>query len=183
MDAPEPGPPSAFFVRHREALAESAALGPAADVACGRGRHALALGRAGASVVALDRSGSALAGLAAAALRERLPVHPVRADLEAAPHVPLRPARCGAVIVTRYLHRPLCPALAAVLAPGGLLLYETFTRAQAELPYGPENPAFLLRRGELPGLFPTLEVLEHEEGLFEDGRRWALARLLARRPA
>ena len=35
------------------------------------------------------------------------------------------------IVVFRYLHRPLFPALERALAPGGLLVYETFTRAQA----------------------------------------------------
>jgi hypothetical protein len=85
------------------------------------------------------------------------------------------------VIVVRYLHRPLSAELAGLLAPGGLLLYETFTRDQGTVPYGPENPAFLLDPGELTLLFPSLVPLEAEEGWFDDGRRWALSRLLARK--
>jgi tellurite methyltransferase len=175
------GRPSAFLLRHRAALAATAALGPAADVACGSGRHALALARAGLRVVAIDRSAPALSELAAAAAAQSARVAAVRADLETAAGLPLRPATCGAVVVTRYLHRPLCPSLAGLLVPGGLLLYETFTRDQAKLPYGPRNQAFLLAPGELPRLFPGLAVVDAEEGLFEDGKRWALARLLARR--
>ena len=91
-------------------------------------------------------------------------------------------ARCGALLVFRYLHRPLCAALAASLRPGGLLLYETFTTAQRELGYGPRNPAFLLEPGELPRLFPELEILETWEGLSPGPTPSALARLLARRP-
>ena len=32
------------------------------------------------------------------------------------------------IIVTHYLHRPLLPAIARALAPGGVLIYETFAR-------------------------------------------------------
>jgi hypothetical protein len=87
------------------------------------------------------------------------------------------------VLVFRYLWRPLAPALAALLAPGGLLVYETFTLAQEKLPHGPRNPAFLLRPGELRELFPGLRVRLFEEGLFGAGpERQALARLVAERP-
>ena len=181
MSESRPSRASAFVLGHRADLAATAALGPAADVACGRGRHAVELARAGLRVVALDRSREALSELARESAAAALPVHPVRADLESGSGIPLRPASCGAVVVTRYLHRPLCRQLVELLVPGGLLLYETFTRAQANLPYGLENPAFLLEPGELPALFPGLSVVTAEEGLFEDGRPWELARLLARR--
>ncbi|MGI9431206.1 MAG: class I SAM-dependent methyltransferase [Myxococcota bacterium] len=181
MTPPEPEPASAFVLRHRALLDATAPLGPVADVACGRGRNTLELARGGRTVVGIDRSASALHDLTRSAASAALPVQAVRADLEADAAIPLRTASCGAVVVTRYLHRSLCDALAELLAPGGLLLYETFTRDQTSLGYGPKNPAFLLEPGELPRLFPSLQVVAAEEGLFEDGRRYALARLLARR--
>jgi hypothetical protein len=51
-----------------------------------------------------------------------------------------------------------------------------------EVPYGPRNPAFLLEPGELPTLFPGLEILGASEGWSEGSRPEALARLAARRP-
>ena len=51
---------------------------------------------------------------------------------------------CGAILVFRFLHRPLAQDIERVLAPGGLLLYETFTTQQRELERGPRNAAFLL---------------------------------------
>ena len=67
-----------------------------------------------------------------------------------------------------YLHRPLFPALVEALAPGGLLVYETFTRAQAARGK-PTNPDFLLESGELLDLVRPLEVLASREGDY-DGR-------------
>jgi len=173
--APEPSP---FLLRHLGALVAAARGRSAADVACGRGRNARALAARGARAVGLDRDAGALRELAGA---PGPPVDVVRCDLEAGLAPPLRAASLGAVVVTLFLHRPLCPALAALLAPGGLLLYETFTRPQGKLPYGPEDPAFLLRESELPGLFPTLRVVAFEEGVFGTPRPCHLARLLARR--
>jgi len=52
------------------------------------------------------------------------------------------------VVVTNYLHRPLFPHLLAALAPGGILIYETFAAGNER--YGrPSNPDFLLAPGEL----------------------------------
>jgi SAM-dependent methyltransferase len=174
--------PSPFLLEHLDEVAAAAAHGGAVDYACGTGRHALALAQRGVAVLGIDRDADALASLRERARAERLPVQPLRADLEAAPP-PLAPGRCGALLVFRYLHRPAADALAAALRPGGLLLYETFTESQRELGAGPRNPAFLLRPGELPRLFPTLELLQHWEGLTPDPSPSAVARLLARRPA
>jgi hypothetical protein len=86
------------------------------------------------------------------------------------------------VLVFRYLHRPLMPWIAGLLAPGGLLVSETFTRAQRRLGWGPARDAFLLEPGELPTLFPSLEALVYEEGPTDEPRPAETARLLARRP-
>jgi hypothetical protein len=52
------------------------------------------------------------------------------------------------------------------VAPGGLLLYETFTVDQARRGR-PTNPAFLLEHGELPGLVAPLNVVRQRDGDFE----------------
>jgi tellurite methyltransferase len=177
-----PDAPSPWVVAQRERLVAVAARGPCLDLACGSGRHALWLARQGLRTVALDRDRDALAGLAAAACAERLPAAPLRADAEAPAGLPLAAGRFGAVVVTRFLHRALAPRLETLLAPGGLLVYETFTVRQRELGQGPRNPAFLLEEGELDRLFPGLEPIARREGRFEEpGPVW-LASLVARRP-
>jgi hypothetical protein len=85
--------------------------------------------------------------------------------------------------VFRFLFRPLAPAIERALAPGGILIYETFTRAQPAHGWGPKSPDFLLESGELPGLFPGLETLYHDEQPVSEPRPEASARLVARRPA
>jgi tellurite methyltransferase len=173
--------PSPHVVAHLDPLRAAAALGPVVDLACGRGRNALAIAARGIPVLGVDRSAELLAELCASARARSLPVRALRADLESAPAVPLAVGRCGALVVCRYLHRPLAPVLEALLAPGGWLLYETFTIHQRELGYGPENPAFLLHPGELPKLFPGLEVVLHWEGITDGDRPAAVARLAARK--
>ena len=172
---------SPHVLAHLAQLRDGAALGPVVDLACGRGRNALAVAAHGIPVLGVDRSAELLAELCDAARERELPIRAVRADLESAPAIPLGAGRCGALVVCRYLHRPLAPVLAALLAPGGWLLYETFTIHQRDLGYGPENPAFLLEPGELPALFPSLEIAHHWEGLTEETRPAAVARLAARR--
>ena len=75
------------------------------------------------------------------------------------------------ILVFNFLHRPLFPALVRALRPGGLLLYETFTKEQARHG-GPSRPEFLLDPGELSALVAPLEVVRQREGEFE-GRHLA----------
>jgi hypothetical protein len=79
--------------------------------------------------------------------------------------------------VVHYLHRPLFAALLGALRPGGVLVYETFTRAQAARGR-PTNPAYLLESGELPRLVQPLAILASREGDY-DGRM--VASVIARR--
>jgi len=177
-----PGAPSDFFVRHIELLRAAAANGPIVDVACGRGRHTVAGARAGLPMIGLDRNRGFLAELRSAADAQGVAVERVRADLEAPAGWPIRSESCGAIVVFRYLHRPLARALCDALVPGGWLLYETFSLDQIELGWGPRNPDFLLRNGELSELFAGLEIAERWEGTTTGPRPEAVGRLLARRP-
>jgi len=152
------------------------------DLACGRGRITVPLAAAGIPVVGLDRNASFLAELGRRAARDALPIQRIRADLEASGSPPLRDGSLGSITVFRFLHRPLAPLIEELLAPGGLLVYETFTRAQRAYGAGPRNPDFLLAEGELPSLFPSLEILESWEGTRAGRRREAVASIVARRP-
>ncbi len=176
----EISPPSSFFRDQLERIHAASRLGAVVDLACGRGRHCLAAAEAGLSVIGIDRNRDFLASLTSVATQRELPIRTVLADLESPTEIPIGRGRCGAVLVSRYLHRPLSPAIIGLLAPGGLLVYETFTTAQLELGYGPRSPDFLLERGELRGLFSELETVEYWEGISEDSRPAALARLVAR---
>jgi SAM-dependent methyltransferase len=132
-------PPSTFVARWANLVPEGARV---LDVAAGRGRHARLFAARGARVLAVDRDAEALAALSGVAgIEARC------ADLEGAPW-PFGGETFDAVVVTNYLHRPLFPALLAVLAPDGALIYETFA-AGNERVGRPSNPAFLLEPGEL----------------------------------
>jgi hypothetical protein len=53
------------------------------------------------------------------------------------------------------------------LRPGGILLYETFTKEHGERHGRPSRPEHLLEPGELPRLVAPLEVVREREGEFE----------------
>jgi SAM-dependent methyltransferase len=141
--------------------------GDALDVASGHGRHALWLAKRGLTTVAVDRDADSVRALNEEAGRAALPVRADVVDLEDG-QTHFEPAAYDVIVVVHYLYRPLFPALIAALRPGGVLVYETFTRAQAARGR-PTNPAFLLESGELPRLVSPLEVLASREGDY-DGR-------------
>lgn len=151
-------------------------IGRALDVACGRGRHALLLASAGLHVTAIDRDAVVLGTLQEHADRLGLPVQTRVVDLEMGA-VDLGDEEYDLAIVTRYLHRPLMPALLRSLSPGGILLYETFLEQQAETGH-PKNRDFLLAPGELVGLVSPLTILRQFEG--EVDGNW-IAAVAARR--
>ncbi len=132
------------------------AAGAVLDVACGGGRHARFFAARGHPVDAVDRNADAIN-----ALKNVPGITPLCADIEGGPW-PYAGRRFAAVVVTNYLHRPLFPQLLAALAPGGVLIYETF--ALGNEAYGrPSNPDFLLQRGELLRVAAGTRILAYED--------------------
>jgi SAM-dependent methyltransferase len=166
--------PARWLVEHAHLLP---AAGDALDVACGTGRHALWLARRGFATLALDRDGAAVQAVRDEAIRIGVPVRAEVADLESGLPAAIPPGAFDLVVVVHYLHRPLMPVLRQALRPGGVLVYETFTRDQARRGR-PTNPAFLLEPGELRDLVQPLEIVVEREGDFE-GKM--LASVIARR--
>jgi SAM-dependent methyltransferase len=143
--------------------------GPVLDVAAGGGRHSVLFAERGFEVVAVDREPLNVPG-----------VRFVRADLEGGGPWPFSAERFAAIVVTNYLHRPLFPHLAASLAEGGVLIYETFMAGNER--FGrPSNPVFLLQPGELLGAFASLTVVAFEQGYVESPKPAMVQRLCARR--
>ena len=128
------------------------------DWACGSGRHVRVAYARGMIVTAIDRDQQALDELS------DLPVERIVADLERGPW-PFAQRRFDMVICTRYLFRPRLALLAALVADGGRLVYETFAVGHER--FGrPSNPAYLLRDAELIDAARTagLRVIAYEHG-------------------
>ncbi|KVC45762.1 SAM-dependent methyltransferase [Burkholderia pseudomultivorans] len=151
-----------------------AAGGAVLDVAAGGGRHARWFASRGHPVLALDRDPAALA-----ALRAIPGVDARDADLEGAPWPLAAGTQFAAVIITHYLHRPLWPHLLDAVAPGGVLIYETFAQGN-ETVGKPSNPAFLLAAGELlDAVRGHLRVVAYEDGFVAAPRAAFVQRLCA----
>jgi SAM-dependent methyltransferase len=126
------------------------------DLAAGSGRHTGLLLNRGYTVHAVDRDVATLMALAG----PRCTVAAI--DLETGEAWKLDKSYDG-IIVTNYLHRPLLPAIASALTPGGAVIYETF--AQGNEHFGrPRDPNFLLRSGELLKAFSGLTIVAFEQG-------------------
>lgn len=175
-DTSRPDPPSVFVDEWIARLATTAApAATALDVASGRGRHLLALAHAEFRTYGVDWQFDVLLGARARLADRGLSALLWCADLTTSP---LPVAFFDVVVVTRYLQRDLFPALADTLAPGGVLLYETFTEEQLRYDRGPRCRDYLLRPRELESACPQLDTLFYEEVDAPE----AVARLAARAP-
>lgn len=149
--------PSPWLERFAEHIP---ANGRILDLACGSGRHACFLASRGYSVLAVDRDAVALADLQGV-------TGVVTAQLELEGDIwPLAERRFDGIVVTNYLWRPRLDDVFALLAPGGVLIYDTFMLGNEA--YGkPSNPDFLLNPGELRQRVAAagLREVAFEEGL------------------
>ncbi|AET89589.1 MULTISPECIES: class I SAM-dependent methyltransferase [Caballeronia] len=165
------GAPSGWVTRWAHLVAPG---GTVLDVAAGSGRHARWFASRGMSVLAIDRDAEALASMHACAGVETL-----TADIEGAPWAIPAHRMFDAVVVTNYLHRPLFGHLIDALAPGGVLIYETFAAGNGSIGK-PSNPAFLLQPGELlDAVRGRLRVVAYEDGFVDNPRAAYVQRICA----
>ena len=141
--------------------------GTVLDLACGQGRHMNWFAQRGHPVVGVDRSPEAVQ--AASKFGEI-----VLADIENNNWPLMTGAQVrqfDAVVVTNYLWRPLFTVIAQSVAPGGLLLYETFAQGN-ETVGKPSRPDFLLQPTELLRAFGHLQIIAFEDGFLENPPRF-----------
>jgi SAM-dependent methyltransferase len=133
-------------------------------------------GSRGHPVTGVDRSPEAIS--AVAPLGEA-----IAADIENGPWPLMRGGQIrqfDAVVVTNYLWRPLLPIIMNSLAPGGVLIYETFAMGN-ETVGKPSRPDFLLQPGELLRAFAALRVIAYEDGFMAQPERF-VQRIAAVKP-
>jgi tellurite methyltransferase len=149
------------------------------DVAGGEGRHAIAAAARGADVLLVDRDRAALEAATTAARALGVTIRTRVIDLEQ-PWADL--GVFDAILMFNYLDRSRMGDVRAAVAPGGVLLLETFLEAQRAQGWGPESPDHLLRPGELAQLAAPLTVVHGREVLEPvEGNRWrAVASIVAR---
>ena len=179
------GAPSAWLLRWAHLLPPG---GRVLDLACGRGRHlrwlagrdasASASGSASGALTGIDRDAAALQTCADLAAAGRLEL--IAADVENGPW-PCAGRQFDAVLVFNYLWRPLWPQLLDALAPGGLLVYETFAHGNQSVGK-PSRPDFLLQPGELLARCADLSIVAYEDGFLTEPPRF-VQRVVALRPA
>jgi len=153
--------------------------GPVLDLACGKGQNGIFLAEKGLPVILADRSHEALNEARKAAEGKDLNVRFWEIDLETGVN-PFEEEHYRAILVFRYLHRPLIPLLRNGIKKGGILIYETYTIEQTR--YGaPHNPDHILKPGELSDWFKDWQVIHYFEGILEDPQR-ASAQIVCRKP-
>jgi 2-polyprenyl-3-methyl-5-hydroxy-6-metoxy-1,4-benzoquinol methylase len=167
--------PSTWFLWHTHRIGPGSRV---LDLACGEGRHSLASAALGATVVGIDRDPVKLASARQRAAAAGVSVDWRELDLEGEwPEL----GPFDAVLVFNYLDRASMPRILRLIAPGGLLMMETFLEAQREAGWGPTSTAHLLRPGELARLVVPLTVVHGREALeVVDAERWrAVASVVA----
>jgi len=150
---------------------------PILDLACGAGRNGLYLHVQGFPVQFADKNSLSLAKLQGQ--------HNIHAD--DCKHVDFETGKqqlmansYQAIVVFRYLHRPLLKQIKAAIEPGGVIIYETFTTENRV--FGRPNRAdFLLKKNELKEIFHNWKCLFYFEGVKHNPDR-AIAQIVCQKP-
>ena len=167
---------------------------PVLDLACGHGRNGLYLLDKEIPVTFADINNEALKHIQDSVNSDdenqsrlaqywQVDFEQATSFLQESSH-PLYKKKFAAVLVFRYLHRPLFDLIKESIKPGGIIIYETFTEQQAQ--FGrPKNPDFLLKSGELCEVFSGWQILHSFEGVIttanNEGKQ-AIAQIVAIKP-
>jgi tellurite methyltransferase len=145
----------------------------ALDIAAGNGRNALFLARQGFVVDAVDIADTGLSQFA----KKHPGIHPICADLD---DFDIPASRYDLIVNIKYLNRRLFPYIREGLAPGGVLIFETFLDSLHPAKNQPGCRDYLLRENELLHAFLSLRIVCYKEAKDEkDADTAGLASLVA----
>jgi len=145
----------------------------ALDIAAGNGRNTIFLARHGFSVDAIDISDVGLNLFAG----KHPGIHAICADFD---DFDIPANRYDLIMNIKFLSRRLFPFIREGLAPGGILIFQTFLDKPDENKDRPACRDYLLRENELLHAFLSMRVLFYSETEERDnGEISALASLVA----
>lgn len=179
-DRGQASPPLQEILERLTRLRAPGQTGPAPlalDLACGLGRNARALAKAGYQVTAIDISREALVRAEALAGAEQHVIHWQQADLD---HVALGQAQYDFITCTLFLDRRLLETIPDALKPGGVVWYEALVLEERDGQLL-GNRAHRVEPNELLKRFMDrgIRILRWEEGLPGQAQ---VATLLGMRP-
>ncbi len=164
--------PDEFLISHASILESGRGL----DVACGRGGNSIFVAERGYSVDAVDISLQALLPLQTEAVRRRLDIRCVVADLDC---YSLARNLYDLVMVFYFFSKPMMTGIRDALKEGGLIFYATFNERHTSV--RPEfNPAYLIPPDGLSPYFSDFDIFVHETAAGENGN---VSRLIGRKPS
>jgi SAM-dependent methyltransferase len=144
----------------RTVLPDLPAGGVAFDLACGVGRHAVALAKHGLSVTGFDISSVGLERCRARAAEAQVDVQTVLCDLD---DWHPEPASADVVVVVSYHGEGLAQRIRRALRPGGHVVYASFSIDQLKFEGGPRNADWLIQPGELLRAFDGFRIRRYED--------------------
>ena len=176
---PLPLKPAQLLQDYAHLLKDETLSGPVLDLASGDCTNAIYLAQSHVQIIACDISGEALDRGRQKAAAMGLAIESWQVDLEREGTNPLQEDFYGAIVIFRYLHRALIPAIRKALKDQGILIYETFTIDQPR--FGrPHNPEYLLKPGELHEWFKDWRIIHYFEGIKQDPAR-AVAQIVCQK--
>lgn len=134
--------------------------GRALDFASGLAGNGLFMARLGLQVTAWDMSDIAVSKINAYAKQNKLSIHAEKKDLEN--DIEELQGEFDVIVVSFFLCRKALPKIYNLLAPDGVLFYQTFSGKQLN-GIGPSREDFRLMRGELLSSFQNMQLLFYRE--------------------
>jgi SAM-dependent methyltransferase len=142
------------------------------DLAGGAGHHAVWLAQQGWKMTLADWSEAALNIAREKAAKSQVTLEMQQGEaLDVVSEYSDSGRRFGFVLVSFFLDRAVLPWLPKILAPGGLLLYRTYTEDNERLgnPRGPRDPNHLVRSQELLEIYRGMRILHYTETVAQKG--------------